>query len=227
MRIVLRTLLALALLPALAGAGDEGWTPKKDDSGIQMFTRPVEGWTIHEIRGVTRVKARLSSVAAIIHDVGMALELNDMVTESRVVDRQGETRYRTYAAMDMPWPVEDRDMVNQRAITQDPKTLAVKFEDVAIEDGVPRREGYERMVRSRQTWTLTPTPDGAVEVELRVLADPAGPIPSSVVNALSISAPFNTLSRLQPIAERPKFADAKLSFIKDPSARVRKTGEAP
>jgi hypothetical protein len=226
MRTTLCLLTLIALAPALASGSEEGWRKEKDESGIQMYTRAVEGWEIREIRGVTRVEAPLTAVAAVLDDIPAAVELNSMVNESRVIERQGPRRLRTYAAMDMPWPVSDRDLVNDRTIEVDSRTRAITFTDVATEDGVAPRADFVRMVKSRQTWTLTPAADGAVEVELRVLADPNGPIPTSLINSMSIDSPFATLGRLQALARSPKYANATPSFLAGADKGALKKGEA-
>src|SRR3546814_5649098 len=71
------------------------------------------------MRGTARIDAPLSAVAAVIDDVPAITKLNDVVAKAEVTQRQSATRYRVYAAMKMPWPVSNRDIVNQREIRQD------------------------------------------------------------------------------------------------------------
>ncbi len=205
--------LAAALAAPAVLAGETAWQPQKDKDGIQIYTRPVQGWTIHEVRGVTRIDARLSSIVAVIEDPVATLELTDIVEHSEVQSRESATRYRVYSMMKMPWPVSDRDILNQRDISQDPQTRTVTITDTATSDLTPLKKGYVRIVKSRQQWTLTPLAEGGVQVESLLLSDPAGPIPSSIVNAMSIGTPFKTLSKLRELALRPKYAEASLPHI--------------
>jgi len=213
-------LLALALLVAAtaAASADAPWKLEKDADGIRIDSRPVEGWDIHEIRGMTRFEGRLSSLVAVLVDTSVAPELNDLVVESAVGDRDRDTRYRVYAVTDLPWPLKDRDVVMQREIVQDPATRTVTITDVAASEAVPQKDGLVRITRSSQQWTLTPGADGSVAIELRMLSDPNGPIPAALVNSLSIGTPFKTLSALKALAQRPPYADARLSFIQETSA---------
>ncbi|HSW13823.1 MAG TPA: START domain-containing protein [Solimonas sp.] len=216
----LRALLAvlmLAMFAPLAQGADEGWKLEKDKDGIQVYTRAVEGWTIREIRGVTRVPARLSSVVAVIDDVAAASELSDMVRETAIHQRQTNTRYQLYSVIKMPWPLDDRDMLNQREIRQDSGTLVVTISNVALANVVPPMADRVRITRSRQQWLLTPEREGRVLVEMRSLTDPAGPIPSSAINAMSVGVPFGTLEKLRAMAQLPKYRQASLGFIKEPS----------
>ena len=205
---------ALALAAATARGEDADWRLEKDRDGIQLYTRAVPGWAIREIRGVTRVPARLSALVAVIHDVPNARELSDLVETAEVTQRDSEARYRVYSTIDMPWPVGDRDIVTQREITQDPATLAVTITDTA-QAGVPRVEGLVRIEKSRQQWTLQPLADGAVAVDVHLLSDPAGPIPASLINAMSVSTPLQMLGKLREMAQRPQYAGAQLGFVRD------------
>lgn len=209
-------LLLLLVATSPAWSADPGWRLEKDEKGIQIHTRAVEGWSIREIRAVTRYQGRLSSLVAVIDDAGAAPQLNEFVENSSVERRESETRYQTYSQTRMPWPLTDRDVLMQRQIVQDRSSLAVTITDAALDNVKPVQKDFVRIVRSRQEWRLKPAGDGSIEVELRMLSDPAGPIPSSLLNKLSINTPFNTVAKLKALAQRPPYAQARLAFIREP-----------
>lgn len=216
--------IGLILVGALACTSswsqENDWRLEKDRDGIRIYSRQVEGWNIREIRGVTQIDTRLSSIVAVIDDIGASRELVELVSEASLRDRESDTRYRVYSKMDMPFPLKDRDIFNQREIGQDDKTLAVTITDTATQGILPPQKGLIRIERSRQTWELTPTPEGPVRVELRILSDPAGPIPVSLINAMSVNTPLDMLSRLKELVRREKYAQAKLTFISEHKARL-------
>ncbi|MDR3417278.1 MAG: START domain-containing protein [Nevskia sp.] len=199
-----------------AASADEAWRLEKDEDGIQIYSRAVDGWDIREIRGLTTFHGRLSSLVAVIDDPATGPALNKFVAESTVTQRDSDTRYRLYNLTRMPWPLSDRDVLNQREITQDTATHAVTIIDNATDGLLPPKNGLVRIVRSRQLWSFTPKGNGDVQVELRWLSDPNGPIPSTLINALSVSTPFHTIDRLRQIAQRPQYAQARLAFIAEP-----------
>jgi len=216
MRYARRVALLLFALCCAPAPADDGWLREKDKDGIQIYSRAVDGWTIREIRGVTTFHGRLGSLVAVIDDPAAAPQLNEFVVKSEVEQRDSDTRYRLYMLTKMPWPLSDRDVLNQREITQDPGTHAVTVVDTATDGLMPAKKGLIRIVRSRQQWTFTPVADGEVQVELRWLSDPAGPIPSALINALSVSTPFNSMVKLRQLAQRPEYAQARPTFIQAP-----------
>jgi hypothetical protein len=213
------TVLVIALAFPIARAAESGWRLEKDKEGIQVYTRAVDGWSIREFKGVCLISASLSSIVAVIDDTAASHELSDLVSESRIQHRDSDTHFQIYSAMKLPWPMSDRDILNQRDITQDQHSLVVTITDVAEEDAIAPRKGYIRIVKSRTQWTLTPTAEGTVLAETRTLSDPDGPIPVSVINAMSVSTPFKTLSKLRQIVRRDEYQRAKLPFILESVAR--------
>jgi len=216
MRIALWIVLLLVLVSAPSRAADGDWRVEKERDGVQISTRAVEGWSIREIRGTVRIPARLSAVVAALDDPAATHEMNDLTVESKIVQRDSDTRYHLYNAMKLSWPVSDRDIVDQRQISQDPASLAVTIDDTAVADTVPPRKGFVRMVKSHQVWVLTPA-GNEVAVEMHALSDPNGAIPAAIINMMSIDAPLKTLERLRALAQTPKYAAARLAFVKDPA----------
>lgn len=215
----LRLLLTGFLLSVVASSvpAAESWMLEKDADGIQVYTRAVEGERIREIRAVTRIPARLSAVVAVLDDVAAAPQLSEVVTESAILQRQSATRSQIYQVLKMPWPLDDRDLVNQRELHQDSVTLVVTISNVAIPEATPPREGRVRILKSRQQWVLTPERNGEVTAEMLALTDPNGSIPASAINAMSVGSPFRTLQKLREMAQSAKYRQASLAFVTEPA----------
>src|SRR3546814_7806779 len=90
-----------------------------------------------------------------------------------------------------------------------PVTKVVTIIDTALPDAEPRKD-YVRIVKSHQQWRLTPTADGQTTVQIQLLSDPGG-IPAALINAMSVSSPFNPLSNLRKLAKQPKYAKDRKS----------------
>lgn len=210
--LMLRLVSALLLAGLAASAtADEAWQLEKEADGIRIESRAVPGWSIHEIRGTARVAAPLATVAAVLDDVSAIPQLNDVVAEARVLQRDSATRYRLYAAMKMPWPVSNRDIVNQREITQNPAKHMLSIVDTAVPDA-EQKKGYVRIVKSRQEWQLTPTADGEVIAQLQLLSDPGG-MPAALINSMAVNTPFKTLVKLRELSRQARYAQARPAFL--------------
>jgi hypothetical protein len=218
---VMRLLAALVLMGAVDSAVAQKpseWRVEKDENGIRIESRAVPGWDIREMRGTARFGGPLASLVAVINDPAAAPRLNELVAESKVVQRESETRFQVYTLTKMPWPLKDRDVLTQRVIEHDAQTGVVTIADEATAGAVPEQNGLVRITRSHNRWTLTPTTDGAINIELRMLSDPAGPIPSSLINSMSVSTPLKTIAQLMTLAREPVYAEANAVFVVDASS---------
>lgn len=163
-----------------------------------------------------QLETRLSSVVAVLTDIEARSLLSDTVSEATILRRESDTRFQVYSVMNAPWPFANRDMLNQCEIAQDPQSLAVTIHSVAIEGDAPVKDGYVRIVNSRQEWRLTPYSEGSVRVEMRAFTDPGGSVPPSILNRLSVETPFKTLGSLRELVQGLAYRDASLAFIKEP-----------
>ena len=205
----------LAFVVMVVNADDNAktgeWQLQKEEDGVQIFARSVEGWEIREILAVTTLPTTPGSVLAVLNDVEEnAPKLSDVVRNSVIEQRESATRYRIYTVMDMPWPLSDRDSFNQRVIEHDADSGVVTITDTATQGGKPEREGLVRIQSSRQQWRLTLLEDGQTKVELQILVDPNGPIPSSLINSMSVGQPIGTMDTLKKLVQQPEYRDAEV-----------------
>jgi hypothetical protein len=209
-------LLSLLILSMPAAANDASWHLELDRDDVQVYMRPVEGWSIREIRGITRIPSRLSSVVAVINDPRAQGKLEERVTQAEIQHRESETRYQLHARLRMPWPVSDRDIVNLRTIVQDPVSLAVTITDTALANAPPQPgKGVIRIEKSTQTWSLVPHGTDEVIAQVTLLSDPNGSMPATLINSMSITTPYKMLRALNALAKESPYSTAQLAFVRD------------
>lgn len=206
---------ATLLLPVVSAAPKlDDWHLEKSHDGIQIYSRAVAGWDIHETRGVARISGHLSSFAAVLDNVKSLGDLSPMVSGAEVVQCDGPAAYRYHARIDMPWPVTDREVYYQRTIAQNHETLELTVTDAVLAES-PNHKGLVRMTKGRQQWRVTPLANGENQVEVQILSDPGGPIPSSLINMMSQGAPLDALQRMRRLVNDPRYVDADLPWIKE------------
>jgi hypothetical protein len=90
-------------------------------------------------------------------------------------------------------------MVNLVDLHQDSKTLAVSISSVAQETNLAGNDDRVRVVEARSEWNATPMPNGEIRLELSAHLDPAGPLPSWLLNVISLESPYDILKRLRSL----------------------------
>ena len=64
-------------------------------------------------------------------------------------------------------------------------------------------------------WNLYPQKDGRVKIEYFLKSDPAGSIPTWMVNLALDQGPIETIKNMQRELKKAKYQDVRLSFIEE------------
>jgi hypothetical protein len=175
------------------------WTLARDKSDIRVYTKPVTGSALNAVRGVTTVKSSLGKLVTLIRDPSLRPRWDSFCGDSYLFKQISSEEELVYLHSKMPWPVSDRDMLNRVVWQQNPESLVVTMHSVATSDLLSPIKGRVRVTRAVNDWTLTPIAGGFVEISTTVHLDPAGPLPSWLLNSLSIESPYDVLKRLKTL----------------------------
>lgn len=213
----LLTILALGTSSNLFADEEEAWELQREEHGIQVHTRSVEGSPYDAVRTSTRLEdVRLSSLVALIEDAPACTKWADSCAESYLVERISESESLVYTHNDMPFPVKDRDVLAQVKWTQNFMSLRVEMNSFATVGKMAHKRGRLRLTEAMAKWTFAPQADGSVLVSNEAHINPGSALPGWITNMLLIDAPFETMSSFVDEVRNPKYADAQLSFIHEP-----------
>ena len=96
--------LFLVLFLATDGFGQEDWSLKKDQDGIKVYTRSVEGTSFKAFKGSIVLDVDQDKLIARLTDMSGFSTWMPNVSELEVVNAQ-----TYYVLTDSPWPAADRD----------------------------------------------------------------------------------------------------------------------
>jgi hypothetical protein len=205
-------------------AAEHPWELKKDEDGIQVHVRPVEGSDILEYKGVTVVDAGLDALIAFYEKekrmpewFHQCVEADLLEAKTPALDSNNPERLRPeldapvrseekvlYFVISMPWPVKDRDSVYRRIRSQDPATGAIEYKVSAVPNFYPEQKGRIRMPYLKGFWRFTPLQDGRTEVYYQQHSEVGGHIPAWLVNKLAVNIPFESLDNFRRILTAEK-----------------------
>jgi len=195
------------------------WDLRKDEEGIQVYTRKVEGSPYDAVKAITVVEnVRLAAMIALVEDTAACSDWVDRCEESFLHERISATESYVYTHTNLPFPVKDRDMLSHVAWRQDPATLEVVMQSEATSDQLDDVRGRVRLVDGEVSWHFKPLGSGRVEITNHAHIDPNGPLPGWLVNLLLVDTPFETLKSFAAEITKPKYRDANIGFIQEPPA---------
>jgi len=211
---ILLTSLCLIFSVTFINAQDSDWQLKREKDNLKVYTRNIGETGIKELKLTTRMKTSLSSIIALFNDVPANTEWVYSSKEAKITETITPYHVYYYSVSDFPWPLNDRDLIVDSIINQDPDTKVVTSASVAA-DKYPVQKGLVRVTVFESKWILTPLPDGMVDIVYMVKTDPGGNIPIFLTNMFIDKGPIATMKKMRDILSEPKYRDAKVDFIEE------------
>lgn len=196
-----KIITAMVLTAGLLGfANANEWKSTKQSNGVEVYTKEVPGSALKAFRGVTRVKASMSSLIAMIEDIPEYKNWMYNIKTSNTVGETTTTDGMVYVVQKAPI-ITDRDICFEYKVSRTGESIQVEFREKPT--GVPLTD-YVRVQYFRGMFKLTPKGND-VEVVYEVAADPGGSVPATVANTMAVDIPFTTLSNIHSKVNLSKY----------------------
>jgi hypothetical protein len=199
---------------------EAGWHLKATDESqaIEVYVR-TRADRHREFLAITKVSARLSSVAAVLQDTKAMPRWLYRTREVQVLEAPEPTRGLLRVISNLPWPLADREAVIEWRMAQDEATGEVRLDGVAAGHRAPPIEGTVRMPELESHWRLKPLPGGVVEVRLSGFGHLGGNLnfpPLRAFMSTSIwQAPLESLKGLREMVQLPDYRQAQVPAVRE------------
>lgn len=201
--------LAVLLMFAFAAptfADDDGfdWRLVRQQGNIEIYKSPVEGSSIKAVKAVTRMQGSLVRLATLLRDPALRPAWDVNCGDIHIVDQVSDMEELVYLHVKLPWPIKDRDMVSRNMWQLDEKAGHLSMNGAILADDTPPVGRRVRVTEGFNTWDVQRGADGALAVTTIAHLDPAGPLPSWIINMLSEEAPVDMLQKLTKLMAAPE-----------------------
>lgn len=210
------TLLIIAFIFTHQCFAEAEWQVRKDEEGIKVSTRKVEGSKFESFKGEVTIETTLSTLMAVHADVAYVKEWMKDCAESELLSELSPEGYYAYFKNDSPWPVKDRDYAIKYTIEQDPTDHTLTLAFTSAVGLVPKTDDCVRVTELSGFWKMTPIGTNQVKVLYQVEADPGGTVPAWLANSFVVDQPFESLKKLKTRVKMEKYQGKRFDFIKDP-----------
>jgi len=202
----------LLALPAMAG----DWRPVPNGEDVFVQRREYQGSALQEIRGVTRLKASLNAVMALLKDAQFNRHWVYRSGGATILKENGYKQAYVYGVVDAPWPMQDRDTVVRFDYWQHPESAEITITITNFPAFIEPESQFIRVPDFGGFWRLRPQADGWVEVTYQVFGDPGGWIPVWLANYAAITSVTRTLKNMTSAVRR--YSGARSEFVREASA---------
>jgi len=205
----------MAALTAALQASAQPWELRKDQDGIRIYTRTADSTRFDEVKVETTLPGKLSSLAALILDIGNYPNWSFNSEKAYILKRVSQSELYFYSLVHSPWPASDRDLAMHLHLIQDSSTRTLYIHNDEIAGYIPEKKGVVRVPVCIERWDVKPLPGDRIRINYELRLDPGASAPPWLINLLSTKGPFETFSHLRGQLKQPKYHDATLAFIKN------------
>ena len=191
------------------------WTLKTDKEGILVYTQDLENSPFKAIKTVCTIDASLSRLTAVLLDIPGSVDWVYGTKSCVLLKQVSPSDLLYYSEVNLPWPANNRDFIIRVTVTQDEKTKAVTVLGEPKAGYLPEKKNIIRIHKSYSKWLITPLSPGKVKIEYVLQVDPAGSVPSWMVNMFATHGPYESFRRLREQVKKPIYNHVRLPFIKD------------
>lgn len=172
---------------------ENGWKLRKNNDSIKVYTKKKEDTRIYMYKVVAEISLKPEMVYRQVVDFRENLKYMELVDSLRCLDHQKDRLYRNYMHFNMPWPVENREMISEMEVTINQE--GIYLESNHLPEHLPDNPNAIPIKDYKQKWTIK---KGSCQNESRITVigwvDPGGSIPPWVVNLFSVQTPFRFIS---------------------------------
>jgi len=191
-------ILSLFLCTSLFAQKD--WKLKKDKNNIKIYVKSSKSSSLKLFKAEMTVESSIDEVLNVILDGDKLKDWNYKALDSKLLSKTSDSDYLIWLAIDLPWPVRNRDVVialKIRRIAQD----AVKIDITAASERYAEQDDYLRITYFEGYWLLEQI-GNTVKITHQMHGDPGGSIPNWFVNSTITKAPFYNFKALKERVEQ-------------------------
>ena len=198
---LLCSLLFTADFLALAPIENQ-WKLVNEEDDFKVYTRESTFSPIHEIKILYTATSTLDKVSITLDNVPNYKNWVYKCVDSKRVSIKNKDDFHYYILTDFPFPLSDRDLVIHTQQTMWPNGKGYSSVSKLFPSEYNKSEDRVRMAYFESKWEVVKVNSTTISIDYRVVADPAGDIPSWLVNMAITKGPVETMRKFKTMIEK-------------------------
>ena len=192
-------LIASLLLLATANPYEKEWTLKRKGGEMWVYTRDRAGSEIKEVRLIMNVDADIHTINSVLNDATRQTEWVYRCEDAKDLGGHIETGWFYYSRIDMPWPMDDRDLIAK--VVGEQQDGVYTSTSIAAPAHRPEVEDCVRLTDFDVSTTYEALPSGQTRMTYELHSEPGGAVPPWLVNMFVDKGPVETMTKLRDLVE--------------------------
>jgi len=217
---LMRCVMVIALLLSICEAGE--WELVKEDEGIAVYTRSVEGSDFLAFKGETVVEGSIDALVAVLYDTPSAPAWLHQCSFGMTLEEVSFEENYVFQIYDLPFPASNREVILHAHLSlSEGSALLDTREANGFCDSQPvgrcryvKEVDLTRIEKSRGRYLFVTEENNRTRVVWQQYIEPGGYLPDWLLNALIVDLPFNSLSRLRELVKTEKYRSTTIQQLR-------------
>jgi len=178
----------------------EDWRLRKDDDGIEVFTRWIEAEENRKARQMLaqmEVKASIDDVIDVIKDDKTAKKWVNRAKEFYHFDFADEHNWYTYTELSVPWPFSNKDLVTRNRLEYAPEEHKATVVITGVPDHIPEKNSTSRIPHFEGSWEITQLDPQTVKVAYFIFTKQEPILPRFIIDPIVENGIWSTLEKMR------------------------------
>ncbi len=161
-----------------------------------VYTRKGDSSPIKEVKIEGVLKANYESVKTVMSDINEYPAWVYSCIKSYKIKEQNDDDYYSYTLSDLPFPINNRDLVVQTVQNTTADGYWYSISDAKPEH-ISEVKSTVRINKYHAEWKMKAKSDSSIEFKYLLAMEPGGRLPSWLVNMAIAKGPINTINALE------------------------------
>lgn len=175
------------------------WELKKNKDGIKVYTAKKEGSKYKQCKAEVSLKTDINATCNYFLNPSNYKDHSEKITKLEVV-KQTDKQAIYYIAVDMPWPVSDRDGVYQVDVISKTNEKAI-LTITPLPDIIAKVKNHVRITVSSTKYIIKKNGD-KVDIAFYQHVEPGGSVPALIANYFVEDSPYEVLTAVREDLEK-------------------------
>lgn len=190
-------ILAILTFWAVDLCAQKDWELIRNRDGIKIFRKDSDSSSYKSIMVEAVFEGSWEKLVRILKDINHHPDWVYKSINSRLLKSPNAFDITYYTVTEMPWPIEDRDVVINMKFKEDNNTKIHRIVTSSDPSELPKKAGLVRVPYFKAVWQVKPVDKNKLSINYVVSVNPGGGLPAWLVNAFAIKGPYETFRKLE------------------------------
>ena len=180
------------------------WELVKNTNGVQTFyrwTTNEKGISFRERKGEMIIRCTMQEAVRVISDTKSTKEWMTSVDEIYDLERISPNEWYTYTLFNIPWPLNNRDLISFNKLNPDHGNGAVTIDITCKDRFAPLKNGVTRLTDYKAVWHITRQDEKNISISFTAASSAPPSLPRYIQDPIIEKIFHNNLIRLKEILD--------------------------